>query len=171
MGIVTARSMFNIQHTVSPTPDGKLEVTLECERPDVEIRYTTDGSHPSASSNPYEGKLSVDKDMTIKAATFSNGQQMGEILTLPLNWNLATAKPLAAGPKAASIVMNGLRGSLKQTDFEWYTGDLGKDFSLTIDLQQTTDISQCTSNRLQTSASAPWAASLTMAWPCTSRNG
>lgn len=144
MGIVTARSMFNIQHTVSPTPDGKLEVTLECERPDVEIRYTTDGNPPSASSTPYEGKLRVDTDRTIKAATFSDGQQMGEILSLPLSWNLATAKPLATGPKAASIVVNGLRGSLKQTDFEWYTGDLGKDFSLTIDLQQDTNISQCT---------------------------
>ena len=148
MGITTARSMFNIQHTVLPTTDGTLEVALECERPDVEIRYTTDGNPPAASSALYEGKLQIDKDMTLKAATFSGNRQMGETLTLPLTWNLATAKPLAAGPKTASIVVNGLRGSLKQTDFEWYTGDLGKDFSLTIDLQQTTDISQCSAGCL-----------------------
>ena len=38
-GIVFACSMYNIQHTVTPV-NGKLQVKLECERPDVEIRYT-----------------------------------------------------------------------------------------------------------------------------------
>ena len=142
-GIVTARSMFNIQHTVLPIADGKLGITLTCERPDVEIRYTTDGSQPTPRSTLYETTIMTDKDLVLKAATFANGQQMGETLTFPLTWNLTTAKPLTEGPQAAAIVVNGLRGSLKQTDFEWYTGDLGKDFSLTIDLQQPTDIQQC----------------------------
>lgn len=142
-GIVTARSMFNIQHSVLPTAEGKLNITLTCERPDVEIRYTTDGSQPTASSTRYEAAIETDKDLTVKAATFANGQQMGEVLTLPLTWNPATAKPLVGTPQAAAVVVNGLRGSLKQTDFEWYTGELGKDFSLTIDLQKSTDIQQC----------------------------
>ena len=37
-GIVYARSMYNIQQTVTPV-DGHLEVSLECIRPDVEIYY------------------------------------------------------------------------------------------------------------------------------------
>ena len=37
-GIVYARSMYNIQQTVTPV-NGHLEVNLECLRPDVEIRY------------------------------------------------------------------------------------------------------------------------------------
>ena len=139
---VTARSMFTIQHTVLPTADGKLNVTLECERPDVEIRYTTDGSQPSATSTLYQQSIAVDKDITIKSATFAHGKQMGETLVLPLAWNLATAKPLAAGPKEAAIVTNGLRGSLKQTDFEWFTGPLGEDYSLTLDLKQSTAFRQ-----------------------------
>ena len=144
MGIVTARSMFNIQHTVSPTADGRLEVDLTCERPDVEIRYTTDGSQPDGKSTVYTGHLMFDKDVILKAATFANGKQQGQVLELPLAWNLATAKPLADGPTSAQIIVNGLRGSLKLTDFEWYTGEYGKDFSLTIDLQRPSDISQCT---------------------------
>ena len=142
-GIVTARSMFNIQHTVLPAADGKLNVTLECERPDVEIRYTTDGSQPTATSTLYQQSIMVDKDLTIKSATFAQGKRMGETLALPLTWNLATGKPLAAGPQEAAIVVNGLRGSLKQTDFEWFTGPLGEDYSLTVDLRQSTAFRQC----------------------------
>ena len=55
-GIVYARSMYNIQHTVRPE-DGALKVKLECVRPDVEIRYTMDGSEPTAASPLYEQSL------------------------------------------------------------------------------------------------------------------
>ena len=44
-GIVYARSMYNIQQTVTSV-DGHLEVNLECIRPDVEIHYTLNGSNP-----------------------------------------------------------------------------------------------------------------------------
>ena len=57
-GIVYARSMYNIQHTVTPN-DGILEVELECIRPDMEIHYTTDGSEPTATSPLYERKVPV----------------------------------------------------------------------------------------------------------------
>lgn len=59
-GIVYARSMYNIQHTVRPE-DGALKVKLECVRPDVEIRYTMDGSEPTAASPLYEQPLLVKK--------------------------------------------------------------------------------------------------------------
>ncbi|MBW9203484.1 beta-hexosaminidase [Bacteroidales bacterium SW292] len=143
-GITSARSMFNIQHTVTPTADGKLEAKLECERPDMEIRYTTDGSTPTAQSPLYEKKLVIDKDITIKAVTFAHNEQQGKLLVLPITWNEATARPLNGIPQAANVLVNGLRGSLKQTDFEWYTGDLGKDISFTVDLQEEKDIRECT---------------------------
>ena len=99
-GIAYARSMYNIQHTVKPE-DGALNVTLECIRPDVEIRYTVDGSKPTAASPLYEQPLVVKDARTINAATFAGGEQMGKILTLPVHWNKATAKPLL-GNKAVS---------------------------------------------------------------------
>lgn len=37
-------------------------------------------------------------------------------------------------PKEMGILVNGLRGSLKQTDFEWYTGGLSQPISFVIDL-------------------------------------
>ena len=100
-GIAYARSMYNIQHTVKPE-DGALNVTLECIRPDVEIRYTVDGSKPTAASPLYEQPLVVKDARTINAATFAGGEQMGKILTLPVHWNKATAKPLL-GNKAMKL--------------------------------------------------------------------
>ena len=143
-GVTYARSMFNIQHTVMPDSLGQLQVTLACERPDVEIRYTLDGSEPSASSAVYEQPLLVKEALQVKSATFKDGKQMGRMLLLPLQWNKATAKPILdvkTGkllPKGDLwLLVNGVRGSERQTDFEWATPAIGKPMAFTVDLQQT----------------------------------
>lgn len=141
-GIIYAKSMYNIQHKVTPT-DNKLNVKLECERPDVEIHYTTDGTEPLATSPLYKQELVIDKEVLLQAATFVNGKQKGKKLILPLQRNKATAKSLQGLPKEADILVNGVRGSLKQTDFEWFTGDASKPLSFTVDLQKTEKINEC----------------------------
>ena len=134
-GIVYARSMYNIQHTVRPE-DGALKVKLECVRPDVEIRYTMDGSEPTAASPLYEQPLLVKEAQTVNAATFADGQQMGKRLTLPVHWNKATAKPLLGNKVNEAVLNNGVRGSLKQTDFEWCSWGSSDRISFTVDLLQ-----------------------------------
>ena len=133
-GIVYARSMYNIQQTVTSV-DGHLEVNLECIRPDVEIHYTLNGSNPAMSSHRYDGPIRVTKTQMVKAATFMNGKQMGETLELQLTWNKATAKPLLGNKKNEMLLVNGLRGSLKYTDFEWCNWNQNDSISFTIDLQ------------------------------------
>lgn len=59
-GIVYSRSMYNIQHTVTPEK-GVLKVKLECIRPDMEMRYTRDGSEPTAVSLLYKKELTIYK--------------------------------------------------------------------------------------------------------------
>lgn len=134
-GIVFARSMYNIQHTVTPV-NGKLQVNLECERPDVEIRYTVDGSEPTAESLLYRDKLMSGSAQTIKCATYRDGRQMGKTLTLPLVWNKATAKPILGNKQAEKILVNGVRGSLRQSDFEWCSWESSDSVAFTIDLQK-----------------------------------
>lgn len=68
-GIVYARSMYNIQQTVTPK-EGRLQVELDCIRPDVQVRYTMDGSVPTAQSPLYTKPLMLTEAKTIKAATF-----------------------------------------------------------------------------------------------------
>lgn len=142
-GVVYSKAMYNIQHTVHGDSLGQLRVKLECERPDVEIRYTLDGTEPLSTSALYEEELAVTGNTTIKAATFKQGIQTGKVLVLPLKWNKATAKPLVKAQRGMEVLVNGLRGSLKQTDFEWYTGALLEPFDVTLDLGKETILSQC----------------------------
>lgn len=142
-GIVYARSMYNIQHQVTPQ-DGVLKVELDCIRPDVEIRYATDGSEPTLTSSLYGSPLTVTEPLTIKCATFANGKQMGETLVLPIAWNKATGKPIIGSNPKESLLTNGLRGSLKYTDFEWCCWDKSDRISFTIDLQKKEELNSLT---------------------------
>lgn len=143
LDVVSARSMYNIQHTIKPK-DGALQVSLECIRPDVTIRYTVDGTEPSYQSTPYTQPIEVTNTITIKAATFRGLKQEGQTITLPISWNLATAKPVnvSAAPGRDYVLVNGLRGSLRYTDFEWYA-DLTGTNTITVDLEKETELSFC----------------------------
>lgn len=134
-GIVGARSMYNIQQTVTPV-EGALKVNLECIRPDVEIRYTLDGSEPIATSSLYQEPLIVKGTQLIKSATFAQGRQMGNLLILPVRWNKATGKPLLGNKAYETILTNGIRGSEKYTDSEWCCWNKNELVSFTIDLQE-----------------------------------
>lgn len=134
-GVGYARSMYNIQHTATPV-NGVLQVKLECIRPDMEIRYTLDGSEPAATSSLYTGKLTVNKSLTVKCATFADGKQMGKTLVLPVKWNKATAKPILNPVSNEYVLTNGIRGSLKYTDFEWCFWMKNDSVSFTVDLQK-----------------------------------
>ena len=99
-----------------------------------------DGTEPTATSPRYTQALTLKEHVTVKAATFAGNEQQGKTLILPVEWNKATAKPLVNAASGMEVLVNGLRGSLKQTDFEWYTGAM----SVTVDLQQPEDIRSCT---------------------------
>lgn len=142
MGVNYARSMFNLDHLVTGDND-TLKVALTCIRPDMEVRYTTDGSEPQATSALYQDSLVITNDLTIKAATFTNGEQKGQTLTLPLHWNKATARPVTDSNGQTYRLTNGLRGSDKQSDFEW-CGWHDTDAGFTVDLGKETDIQQIT---------------------------
>ena len=144
-GIGYARSMYNISHTVSPN-DGLLLVELACERPDVEIRFTMNGDEPTAGSQRYQQAILTDAGTTLKAATFRDGQQQGKTLTLPLVGNKATGCTVlkaAATNGLADRLTNGVRGSLRHSDFEW-AGWYNTDADFTVDLGDTVAVSSVT---------------------------
>lgn len=141
MGIVSARSMYNIQHTVRPH-DGRLAVELACERPDVEIRYTTDGGEPTWRSARYRRPVSVDRSTTLRCATFRGRERTGEVLTLDLGWNLATARSVEGVGAQGWLLVNGLCGR-RDSDFEWCTR-AGGELVATVDLLREETLHRCT---------------------------
>ena len=135
-GIVYARSMYNIQQTVTPK-EGRLQVELDCIRPDVQVRYTMDGSVPTAQSPLYTKPLMLTEAKTIKAATFAGNEQLGQMLELPVIWNKATAKPVkSAGTGDLYMLTKGIRGSQKYTDLEWCSWMKSDTVTFTLDLKK-----------------------------------
>lgn len=131
-GIDYARSMYNIDHKVLPR-NGELEVSLSCIRPDLEIRYTTNGDAPDGRSALYSEPLTIAGNCNLKAATFNGSEQKGEVLTLPVHFNIATAKPATGENINTRLLTNGLRGSDRHTDGEW-CGWYAQDGSFVADL-------------------------------------
>ncbi len=135
MGINYAKSMYNLDHTVKPD-NGVLKVALSCARPDVEIRYTLDGTEPIAASEQYSDTLVVTKDILIKAATFAGKKCKGKVLALNLKWNKATGKGVTGNNnERVFLLTNGVRGTDKHTDFEW-CGWYDQNVTFTLDLDR-----------------------------------
>lgn len=133
MGIDYAKSMYNLDHKITPE-NGKLVVRLSCIRPDVEIRYTLDGSEPIATSTLFQDFLLFSDSVMIKAAAFMKDVRKGEVLTLPVHWNKATAKQVLGNSNPELYMLtNGLKGSDKHTDMEW-CGWYDQDVSFVLDL-------------------------------------
>lgn len=132
-GIIPSNSMYNIQHEVTPNY-GSLKVVLTCERPDVEIRYTTDGSEPQPYSELYRRPWLVKESQTVKCAAFKDGKRMGETLFIPIKMGAITGKNVLRSNPVERRVVNGVRGSLKNTDGEWASWSRNDSITLTFDV-------------------------------------
>ncbi len=131
-------------------------VTLTTEQYKPEIRYTTDGSTPTASSNLYKGNFEVTGTSNIKAAIFRNGKPGStSIDTLNLDFHKALGKKVVynkswnssyPAQKEATLV-NGYKGSLTYGDGQWqgFTSDL----DVTIDLGDQQQLSSVASTFMQ----------------------
>lgn len=137
-GVRYAKSMYNIQHKCVPA-DGSVSIELQCERTDVEKRYTTDGSVPDAKSNLVSAAFPVKESTVVNVASFKDGKQMGETLSLQINFNKATGKSIESANKDVYLLTNGVRGSKRQSDFEWCTW-ANSDAVFTIDLKGAQEI-------------------------------
>jgi hexosaminidase len=132
-GIQPSLSMYNVGHEVTPNFGG-LKVSLNCIRPDVEIRYTVDGTEPNRYASLYRRPWIVKKTQVIKCATFKDGEQMGQTLVLPIRMNPVTGRNLLRSNPIERRMVNGVRGSLKCTDGEWASWAKNDSIVLTFDV-------------------------------------
>ncbi len=80
MGVNYAKSAHNINIQVEKDPSGiSARVSLSNDAYRSEIRYTIDGSEPTAASPRYEAPFTVGVPSTIKAATFKNGERFHKV--------------------------------------------------------------------------------------------
>lgn len=128
------------------TTDRKIEVILDAEKYPAEIRYTTDGSMPVASSALYAGPIVVRDSAHIMAAIFRDGTLQGTPTEKKIDYHRAINKPIHYNSKlykgymagGMNALLDGYRGGLTYLDGRWqgYLDDL----DCVVDMEEVTDI-------------------------------
>ena len=147
MGIRTFTLSDELEVTMQVDTAGrKIEVILDAEKYPAEIRYTTDGSVPVASSALYAGPITVQDSAHIKAAIFRDGVLQGTPTEKKVDYHRAINKPIHYNSKlyegymagGTNALLDGYRGGLTYLDGRWqgYLDDL----DCVIDMEEDTDI-------------------------------
>jgi hexosaminidase len=146
VGFKTQYDSTNQQYTV--------EFTTEQLSPT--IRYTTDGSEPTAKSMLYDKPLAIDSSVTLRAAIFS-GDVMNETFSekrIAFHQALGAKVKYTSPPsnqypgQGATTLVDGLQGSIRHHDGFWQ-GFYGDDMAVEIDLGTTRTISNVTGSFMQ----------------------
>lgn len=140
LGLTYAGSMFNIFHDVKAEGDN-FKVNLSCIRPDVDIRYTLDGTMPTASSPVYSSDLAFKGNTLLLAQTFKGNEAKGKVLSLNPQTSLSTGARIEGNAENIGCLINGLHGTERYTDGE-YVNLYDQNLDLIIDLRSQKEISK-----------------------------
>jgi hexosaminidase len=154
-----AKSVYNpwLHHRA----DGKnIKVWFSSEIPNVEIRYTLDGSIPHAASPLFESELLLDKTTHIHAAVINQGQIMGNVISKTLYLHKgAGAEVKVNGDVDQNSKLTDLNygGFLEEGDKNWeiYDGDA----FIELNLNEKTDIDSVTVRSMRHTLNGWYAAS------------
>lgn len=74
-------------------------VTMATGTEGADIRYTIDGSEPTASSTLYTGPVAITAPCTVKAAAFKQGYDMSPVASIDVDvWQMATEPTITVTP-------------------------------------------------------------------------
>ena len=146
MKIKYARSMYQVLPAVE-NQNGKVFLKLECEVPNADIRYAL-GDTPIEKAEKYTQPIPFNESTTFKATVFS-GKATNTITTGEVTFHKAIAKKMSYSPlyhkkyqgQGEMTLTNVVRGSKNFLDGQWL-GWLGDDVTLTLDLEQATEVSE-----------------------------
>lgn len=97
MNVKACRNFFDVNINTH-VYDGTLKAVLETFYPDAEIRYTTDGSAPTAKSELYTQPFTWEGYIDLQAAAFKNGKMLGKVNGKKLYANLISGKQYTTTP-------------------------------------------------------------------------
>lgn len=149
IGANYATSAFQVTSSAVLDKENKsIKVKLSTEAWNPEIRYTTDGSNPNASSKLYTGPFEITKTTTVKAAVVEDGKMMSKPLARKFFIHKAIACPIEMKYENSSYydasgelaLVDGIKGSVNHADGNW-KGYNGNNMVATIDLGETQNVS------------------------------
>lgn len=146
MGIHYARSVYQVVPTIE-NKEGNIYLKLECEVPNADIRYAL-GDTPIEKGEKYTNPIAIKATTTYKAAVFS-ANATNTITSGQITFHKAIGKPVSYSPlyhksyqgQGEGTLTNVIRGTKNFHDGQWL-GWLGDDVTLTLDLGETTEVSE-----------------------------
>ncbi|WP_304297183.1 glycoside hydrolase family 20 protein [Capnocytophaga leadbetteri] len=146
MGIHYARSVYQVVPTVE-NKEGNIYLKLECEVPNADIRYAL-GDTPIEKGEKYTAPIAIKATTTYKAAVFS-ANATNTITSGQITFHKAIGKRVSYSPlyhksyqgQGEGTLTNVIRGTKNFHDGQWL-GWLGDDVTLTLDLGETTEVSE-----------------------------
>ena len=141
LGYEFAKHIFGVAASYAVDPEkGGVVMTLTTQG-GAPIRYTLDGSDPTASSPLYKAPVTIGESCTFKAAALREGMQT-PVYTRKFDFNKATGRRIAlnAAPTlkytygGASLLVDGYRGGPVYSNGAWI-GFLNEPLDVTIDMQ------------------------------------
>lgn len=159
MGVNYAKSIYNVSGKVISSGNGVAYELSTSQNPDG-IRYTVDGTDPSANSQTYKNPVQISKSMTVKSAYFENGQLKSAVSSQIFTISKTTGKKITLEEQpsenysfgGAFTLIDGITGNQKQLGKTWL-GFNGKDVVATIDFGQKTQFSEVYFNTLDNKGS------------------
>jgi beta-galactosidase len=122
-----------------------LTITLSCSEPNVEIRYTLDGSEPNEKSTLYKKPFTIEQSCMLKARTFAKGKEQSFVAVRcfeyhPIKNTTFVTPPVERYSKNADIaLMDGKKGVAGDYYNDWL-GFNGDNMEATIELTKPLDI-------------------------------
>ncbi|MGM9508068.1 family 20 glycosylhydrolase [Larkinella sp. GY13] len=88
LGVSYSRAYYDVVAETRPQPDGSLQIALATQEETAEIRYSTDGSTPTAQSVRYDRPVNLTKPTTVKTVAVKKGVVIGDVQ----DWDFAVSK-------------------------------------------------------------------------------
>ncbi len=139
----------------------RIMLSLTSEKYPIDIRYTTDGSEPTASSKLYKKPFAVKDSILLTARLFDGKTPLGKSLRLRTDYHKAIGKQITYAKDGGYYqnkevykgggdtgLLDGLRGGMSYMDGRWQ-GFCPNDLDATIDLGEVTSIHRVVANFMQ----------------------
>lgn len=148
LGVNYYRPAFDAKVNVQYNPDSHNNtVSISSEQYEPTIRYTVDGTEPTAASPLYSKPFDLAASTVIKAAYFMDSVQVGAVDSATVDLHKAIGKKVTYhtpwdtyAAQAEATLTNGQKGGLRYGDGQWQ-GFLG-DFDVVIDFERREQLSQ-----------------------------
>lgn len=150
LGYNYAKHVFDVQATLTPNTERNVLDVEFSTIDDAPVYYTLDGTEPTEASLRYEGRLSIQEDVTLKAVAIRQEGQKSRLFNETIKVSKSSYKPIELLTKPASgyaftgatMLVDGLNGNSTNYRTGRWIGFQRDDLIAVIDMLEPTEISK-----------------------------